>query len=59
MFLRMLAQETDDCILWPYAVHGGGYGLVAIDPTHKESAHRLAWMMTRILKGKKYRRDLI
>jgi hypothetical protein len=46
MFLRMLAQETDDCILWPYAVHGGGYGLVAIDPTHKESAHRLAWMIT-------------
>ena len=46
IFLQMLAQETDDCILWPYAVHGGGYGLVAIDRTHKESVHRLAWKMT-------------
>ena len=46
IFLQMLAQETDDCIIWPYATHGGGYGLVAIDNTHNESAHRLAWMMT-------------
>lgn len=46
IFLQMLAQETDSCILWPYAVHGGGYELVALDNTHKESAHRLAWMMT-------------
>jgi HNH endonuclease len=46
IFLQMLAQKTNDCILWPYAVHGGGYGLVALDNTHKESTHRLAWIMT-------------
>jgi hypothetical protein len=46
IFCKMLAQETDECIVWPYAVHGGGYGLVAIGDIHKESVHRLAWMMT-------------
>lgn len=25
-FLEMQAQETDDCILWPYARSKGGYG---------------------------------
>jgi len=27
-FLEMQAQETDDCILWPYAKNAAGYGRV-------------------------------
>lgn len=26
IFLEMQAQETDECVLWPYATNGRGYG---------------------------------
>lgn len=40
-FLEMQAQETDECILWPYSQNGDGYGQVrAIG--RKRHTHRLS-----------------
>jgi hypothetical protein len=46
IFCNMLAQETDECVVWPYSKRGDGYGSVNIDGAHHELAHRLAWVMT-------------
>ena len=36
--LEMISAVTDECVLWPYAQWGGGYGCVKVDgedrPTH-------------------------
>lgn len=36
-FLKMQAQETDDCILWPYSKAKAGYGQVLGQTTHRLS----------------------
>jgi len=49
IFCEMLSQETDDCILWPYALKNK-MALIRLGGTRRharlEQAHRLAWIMT-------------
>lgn len=43
-FLALQAQQTDDCILWPYATSGRGYGQIRHDG-RIQPAHRLSCEM--------------
>lgn len=43
-FLGMQSQETDDCILWPYAKNGAGYGMI-FRGGKKPLTHRLSCTM--------------
>ena len=45
IFCDLLAQETDDCILWPYKKTNGN-ATVSLGTEHDELIHRLAWIMT-------------
>lgn len=44
-FMRLVAEETDDCVEWPLGGLSSGYGVVGL-PAHgvQETAHRLALM---------------
>jgi hypothetical protein len=44
-FLELQAQETDDCVLWPYAQNGHRYGIVQIGK-RLWLTHRLSCIMT-------------
>lgn len=43
-FLDMQAQETDDCILWPYSPNNKGYGRVSVGGDMKY-VHRLSCIL--------------
>lgn len=40
-FLELQAQQTDECVLWPYGQNGHGYGRVDHDGT-RYPTHRLS-----------------
>lgn len=50
IFCKMLTQETDKCILWPYTKNDNGSGLICLGGPRRhvrtELAHRLSWIMT-------------
>jgi hypothetical protein len=50
IFCAMLAQETDECIVWPYTKDNSGHGIVRLSGTRDrarvERAHNLAWILT-------------
>jgi hypothetical protein len=50
IFCAMLARETDECIVWPYAKDPRGSGIVTLGgprgSSYSELAHRLAWVVT-------------
>lgn len=50
IFCEMLAQETDECILWPYGKRNDGSAVIRLGGSRyqgrTELAHRLAWVMT-------------
>lgn len=45
IFCKLLAQETDECIIWPYKTNNR-YVSVDLGTGHGELIHRLAWVMT-------------
>jgi HNH endonuclease len=45
IFLRLMSQDTDDCIEWPYWRTMWGYGTVWFGGS-QEATHRLAFAMT-------------
>lgn len=44
IFLRLLSQQTDDCIEWPYSSDAAGYGAIHLN-RKRESVHRVAYLM--------------
>jgi len=44
-FLTLQATQTDECVLWPYAVSGRGYGGVWLNGK-KQYTHRLSCQLT-------------
>ena len=42
---KLISIKTDECILWPYAKRGNGYGAVAIRRGKVYSTHVVAWAL--------------
>lgn len=42
-FEHLSSMETDECVLWPFATHAFGYGMVSVPGSRKvTTVHRLA-----------------
>ena len=44
-FGELLAIETDDCVLWPFAKGKGGYGVIGVSPGVVRGTHVVACEM--------------
>lgn len=46
VLLKMISRDTNDCIRWPHAHGGHGYGMVSLGKANKIGTHVVSWVIT-------------